>query len=356
MISFHRPLEREPFLHSKAERSLSGLRYAHATLRQGLYRYFKQAGLKRALIPDFSPAGIVLPLRAAGLELFFYPVMTNLLLDADEIQKSLTASNPDVFVYIHHFGLYHESNLLLLKNILDPRILFVEDLAHSLPDLQQKPMGQIALYAFSKSIGISEGSVLWFRDKSVACQIPYGLQTSQGLTLSSRLQAHARLDSLLATWPLPVVARRWISKFMSPKADYYPYLKSHYREIGSRISPSATHQLECLDIRAIVHRRKELARLYLQGLEARFRLSPVDSAYSHQSLLAFPIVVDNQDRFYAYLVRKGLLGFRLTDEWWLCESRAPSNLFHKHFLLPLNHYMNDIQVKKVVRIVNDYDY
>ncbi len=73
-----------------------------------------------------------------------------------------------------------------------------------------------------------------------------------------------------------------------------------------------------------------------------------------QSLMAFPILIQNQDHFLRYLVRKKVLGFRLTDEWFNQEMKT-GNLIYQHYLLPLSHYFTEAQVQIVIQIVNDYD-
>ncbi len=358
MINFYRAKESSPYLTPIPLRSLQNLRHTYATLRQGLYRYFKISGRKKALIPDYSPAGIILPLRDAGLEIIFYPTPIDFILDQNLIQDLVAKHQPDTFIYIHHFGLYIESNLKILKKSLDPKILFIEDFAHSLPHQNEIPQGQIALYTVSKTLSIGEGGLIWFRDKNVELDLPFEPINAKGKILIQRLQANARLANRLASLPkiFPVRTYTWIArlyKLAGLNSNFYPFLKLHYRELGANISSLAIKNLEHFDLAAIIEKRQKLAHLYLRGLDFRFRLVSDDSAYLRQSLVAFPILIQNQEHFHSYLVRKKVLGFRLTDDWFNQEMK-PGNLIYHHYLLPLSHYFTEGQIEKVIQVVNAY--
>lgn len=365
MISFHRRRERPPFMHTAEDaplRRLDGLGYFHATLRQGLYRFFMQASSRgkwrRALLPDYVPEGIYAPLRDAGLAIAFYPVGPDLSVDAAALKAAREAQGSDVLVYIHHFGLYREDNLRAVRAALVPGVLLIEDFALTLPNAGMDLAGDLALFSFTKMLGVAEGGLVWFRDRDLmeppAPAAHATAAAGAAAILAARMGANLAFEDWIQRWrPSPgiqALARRALGK----RIGYYPHLTRHYREIDAPVSATSRRILESLDFEAVLIRRREIARLYLAGLQPRFHLGAPEEAYLRQALVAFPIKVDDQDLFHAYLARHGVLGFRLTDRWWFREDAGPGELYHRHYLLPANHYLTDREIQAVIACVNGY--
>ena len=358
MISFHRPREGPPFLGTFPLRNLGGLPYFHSTLRQGLYGYFLRAGRQRALLPDFCPEGIYAPLRDAGLKIAFYGVGPDLSLDRGGLRRMVESFRPDVFLYIHHFGLRLEGNLRLVRESLNPGTLLVEDLAHTLPEWGFGPptapdFGDLALYAFPKLLGVAEGGLLLFRRADPAATVPYGPESGPGRTLARRLEAHLAYENWVRRLRLSPRLQSLLRHFVGKRADYYGHLMRHYRDIASPVSAASLRVLERVDFQAIGARRRAVATQYWEGLDPRFRLGPPREAYLQAPLLAFPIKVDDQDRFHAHLAKAGVLGFRLTDRWWF-PPEAPGALYHGHYLLPMGHHLGDGEIRAVIARANLY--
>lgn len=353
MIAFHRRRESAPFLAPAPLRDLGGLEYFHSTVRQGLYRYLVRAGRRRALLPDFCPEGIWAPVRDAGLEPGYYGVDPDLRLRPDLLADALHRHRPDVFVYIHHFGIYREENLELICSLLPPEVLLVEDFAHSLPFSGVPETGDLALYAASKLLGVADGGLVWFRDGKIPGDSGYGPESEDAAVLKSRWELGLTLEDLfvrLRPGPrLQTLARRCLGG----RLDAYSLLTERYREIASPVSDRSRRVLERVDFAAVQARRRALARVYLDGLEPRLRLDLPEEAVLRQPLLAFPVLVGDQDRFHAHLARRGVLGFRLTDRW-LPPGLAPSELYRRHYLLPMGHHLSDAEAGRVVAAANGY--
>lgn len=269
------------------------------------------------------------------------------------LRAALRMHRPDVFVYIHHFGVCLRENLELIRALIGPGVLLVEDFAHSLPFSGVPLTGDLALFAASKSLGVADGGLLWFRDGRVSGGAAYGPETAAGETLKARWELGLSLEDLFARLRpgprLQTLARRCLGA----RLDAYSLLAARYRDMAAPVSEASLRTLERLDFAAVHARRRALARLYLAGLEPRFRLDLPDEACLRQSLLAFPVLVDDQERFHAHLVRRGAMGYRLTDHW-LPEGRQASALYRRHYLLPLGHHLSDTDVARVIVAANAY--
>jgi hypothetical protein len=355
MISYHRRRETAPFLAPSPLRDLGSLQYFHSTLRQGLFRFFSRAGRRRALIPDYAPQGVSGPLREAGLQVEGYPVGPDLLLDPAALKARIRIFRPDVFVYIHHFGVYLEENLAIVRETLGRDVLLVEDFAHSLPWGGVPVRGDVALFAPWKTLGLADGAMLWFRDGRVPSAAEgYGREDARSRVLASRLSAALAWEDFIARLRPPRILQTLGARALGSRVDAYAFLARHYRDIATPASPASRQTLEAVDFAAVHRRRRHLAALYLAGLEPRFRLVPAHEAYVRQSLLAFPIRVDDQDRFRRHLARRGIQGYRLTDFWLLDEGRNRPPIHRHHYLLPLGHHLEDAEIREVIACVNAY--
>ena len=350
MISFHRRRERPPFLAASPLRDLSREPWLHSTARQGLYRYLIASGRKRALLPDYAPEGLYAPLRDAGLSIAFYPMPLDLRIDPAALGKAIAEHRPDLIAYIHPFGLYLEENLEALCAALPAGALLLEDFALSLPCAEVVPRGGLALYAYSKLLGVPEGGLLKATEAGDAGA--YGAPTPEGGELSTRLANQLALQDRMARLRAGPILQRALGLAAGKGAEYYPYLTAHYRGIGQPVAEPSRRILERIDFEAVTRRRRALARIYLRGLDPRYLLAP-ETAFLRQALCAFPVRIDDQEKFHALMIRGGIQGYRLTDRWWFAPG-PPSPLHRGHYLLPLGHYLSDADIGRVVERVNAY--
>jgi hypothetical protein len=148
-------------------RNTEAYHYLFPALRQGLLQYFKKTKYKKVLLPEYVPEGIYDPFKRLGFEIQFYSLDKNTNLNQEELVAGISEFQPDVFVYIHHFGIYNHLNIeFIKKNIVGMNILFLEDFAHSLPSSKSVFMGDICTFSFTKMLGTSQGSLVWIRKLS----------------------------------------------------------------------------------------------------------------------------------------------------------------------------------------------
>ncbi len=354
MISGDRVCERAPFLAGAPIRSVGRLRYLYATFRQGLLDYITQRSPGTVLMPDYVPQGVHDPYLRAGWRIVFYPTDITMALDGPALSRLIAAEKPDHIVYIHYFGIYIEENIRILRGIVPAEVLLLEDFAHTLPQDDVPVTGRLAAYSFTKMLGVPEGALLWFRDKAdlVPCRTTEDDQRAQ--TLRGCLTRRCALESFFATVTVPRRAESAIRRLLRGPTEYYDFLQEHYPAIRAPIGRRSREILERVDLARIAARRREIARLYVEGLDQRLRLPQPDEALTRQALYAFPVQVEDRGAFHRHLRARGVRGTALVDHWWFKEERPVHALRDRHYLLPVNHYLGDGKIRRVISAANAY--
>ena len=354
MISFYKVIEKRPFLESEPIRDLSGLQYLYASLRQGLFQYFKWQRIDSVLIPDYVPEGVYAPFKALGLNIYFYHIHQDFSVNPDEVHELLTSKNIQVFVYIHYYGLYHEKNVAMLRDVIAPDILVIEDFAHTIYNNDVSVFGDIAIYSFTKMCGVPEGSLMWFKNRSYLIPKSYNSAGYVSKRLSKKLKQTLFLEHIMARYGSYKLCRR-ANPLLINFVDYYDYLMRHYVSISNRASYESIIILNRLNFEKISKKKMKLAKIYLEGLQESFLLSVPKSCYTAQALYAFPIQVSYPDRLSKHLIQNDILSFSLTGRhWWFTEESKKEPFFDQHCLLPLNHYLYEKDIQKVVGVVNAF--
>ncbi|MBD3422680.1 MAG: hypothetical protein GF398_21405 [Chitinivibrionales bacterium] len=339
MISYYRHQEGPPFLKSEQEHHFEKLQFFYPTLRQGLYQYFKDESYRSILLPDYCPQGLFDPFKRLGYDIYFYHVDLSLSLNKEELAETIERTKPDIFVYIHYFGLYMKHNVALLKELLPESTLFIEDFAHTLPTSTTVYTGDLCLFSFTKSLGVAQGALLWFNNEKYLKASPYTPPTKQAEKLSARLRFHTRLEHLFSTQVPSDLLQRILLKVTRPWSDFYTWLHSNYPACTTRVDDASTHALNHLDFDEITAARKKIVERYLNKIPKSQKFTCPRNAFLKQSLIGFPVVVDNQKVFHAELLSLGTQGFYLNKRWWFKDEAGGSELLNRHYLLPVGHYL-----------------
>lgn len=354
MISNDRAGERPPFLAPSPIRDPGRLQYLYATFRQGLLDYLDQGTPGTVLMPDFVPQGVHDPYLRAGWRIVFYPSAISMALDLKTLSRRLEAERPRHVVYIHYFGAYLQENLEILRSILPAETTLLEDFGHTLPQDDLKPQGGLAAYSFTKMLGVPEGGLLWFRDRTAMRPCRYGQDGELSLDLRRRLERRASLEAFFARRSAPAAVESLVRRLLRRRTDYYGFLQERYPEIRARIGPRSREILARVDLARVAERRREIARLYVEGIVPRLKLPVADEALLRQPLYGYPVQVDDRRAFHLHLRGHGVRGSALVDHWWFQEERPPHALRDRHYLLPANHYLGDDDIRRVIAAANQF--
>lgn len=363
MIISNKIIEKSPFKEAKRNQDFSKLKYMYPTVRQGLYQYFKFFKNLSVLLPDYVPEGVYDPFRALGFNIHFYHIYQDFTINKEEIVSLITLNKIDVFVYIHYFGLYHKKNMEIIKKIINPNILFIEDFAHTVYSKEVPIIGDIALYSYTKMFGVYEGSLLWFRNKNYFINNNYEHITHCAKKLSRRLKISFYLEYFLGNISFtPQVDKivcylsRKVNKVMGKREDnlYYNFLMDNYTKIACRISDTTIQLLNRVNFNGVIGKRKSNAEIYLAYLDKRFLFPIPRSYYILQALYAFPIYVESVQKFNSYLSENGIRSLNHTALWWFTSDSKKEPFFDHHSLLPTNHYLSPEKIKKIISVVNNF--
>ena len=352
MISNDRAGERPPYLAPAPLRDASRWQYLYATFRQALLDYLTQRTPGTVLMPEYVPQGVHDPYLRAGWRIVFYPVDLTLALDAAQVSALVAAHRPEHFVLIHTFGVYLEENVRRARQMLPAGTALLEDFAHTLPQEDLPVAGDLAAYSFTKMLGVPEGALLWIRNRDGFPPCRYSADDSRSLELRARLSRRAALESLFARRRLPRVAESALRRLLRGRTEYYDFLQTNYPSIRARIGRRSRDLLERVDFARVAARRREIAGLYVGGLDRRLLLPVPAEALTRQALYAFPVQVDDRAAFHLRLRARGVRGTMLVDHWWFKEGPSRNELIERHYLLPINHYLRDDTIRRVIDAVN----
>ena len=323
-------------------------------MRQGLFAYFSGKGYKRILMPDFVPEGIYDPFLRLGYEIRFYHVSMDLGIDKNELFSIGEAFSPDIFVSIHYFGVYRPGILAAAREAMPRQVIFIEDFGHTLPTASVPLTGDICCYSFTKTLGVAEGSCVWFNARNYLEECRYEPDNGKSRELKKRMAAKLTAETICGRFCCNRYAASAIRMLFGNRAAYYPYLMSHYTSSLARVSPRWRSILDRVDFEAVTRRRRDIARLYCEKIDPDLLLHIPKEDMTRQALFGFPLRVKERNAFDEYLASHDIQGLILNDRWWFWRDTEPSELFYHHYLLPMNHYFSDKKIERVIRIVNDY--
>jgi dTDP-4-amino-4,6-dideoxygalactose transaminase len=354
VITYERTRERPPYVRQLTLRNTQALAFFFPAMRQGLYAYFKDRGKKRVLLPEFVPEGIYDPFLRLGFDIRFYGVTKDLEIDNKEISAAVAAFSPDVFVYIHFFGVYRQGVLDAVKRAVGGDAIFVEDFGHTLPAEGDALTGDLCCYSFTKTLGVAEGSLVWFNNKTLLTPCVYEPENRTSRTLSKRLAASLALENYHSRWAVSGGLWSFVRLLRGKKAAYYPYLMEHYAGCRARVSGRSLSIIDRVDFEAVTRRRRDIAALYCEKLDPGVLMNIPKQEMTRQSLFGFPVRVKERQHLDVFLASRNIQGLILNDRWWFRKDKEPGDLFNQHYLLPMNHYLPDRKIEQVIDAVNEW--
>jgi dTDP-4-amino-4,6-dideoxygalactose transaminase len=353
LISNFNYSEKGAFLRDTSLRDVSSFSFLYPALRQGLYQFFKTKSYKKVLLPEYLPEGIYAPFKKLNFEIQFYTVDRNTNIKAENIKTLISDFKPDVIVYIHLFGLRNQKNIdLLTTEIKSSAILLVEDFAHTIPAKENPVIGDVLTMSFTKIIGVSQGSLLWIKNKGLFFKSPY-LESKEDLVLRKKMDFNFKLLNYMSGKGNVFFSKSIILKLLKSQRDYYSYLMDRFHILTGKVSDQNIEIINKIDFEKIHKRRNEIATMYLNKLNPGLLMDLPQSYYTGQLLFAFPILVDDQNKFGKYIRNNGISGVVLTNKWWF-SNKNYNELYQRHFLLPINHYLSNNEIEKVIDFANKY--
>lgn len=348
MITNDRIYEKEEYLHDSPVRKCEKLQYLYSTVRQGLYQYFQDSHFDSILLPCYIPEGIYSPFEKLGYKIYYYDIDINGEINEQNLNEYFMKYSPDIFIYIHYFGIYNIKNINLINKVKLKSTIFIEDFAHTLPHSNIVMTGDICVFSFPKMIGVTEGGLLWFNNKKLFKKCKYSLDDKNNKLLRRKMHFQLIKNNII----LKINNYLWekiISMLFINIRNYYYILMNTYTGNISKISFESMNILNRADFDKIFLRRKYIASIYYNNLDKNIKINLPREYFLKQALFGFPILVKNRKAFSLFLRKNGIKGLILNERWWFRKEGGNKDLFNYHYILPMNHY---ISINKIYFIIN----
>jgi dTDP-4-amino-4,6-dideoxygalactose transaminase len=134
--------------------------------RNAIYRVMRSLKLEGAVVlaPDYHHGNEISAMKAAGVNIRYYPVQKNLDADFDAIARLCDAGPKPRALYVTHFIGWPQPMDIVRRFCRDHRLTLIEDCALSfMSELDGKPLGsfgEYSVFCLYKSLPLPNGGVL----------------------------------------------------------------------------------------------------------------------------------------------------------------------------------------------------
>ncbi len=347
----HKPqVEKWKYINTRATSRRSEA-FVSPMTRQALFRLLSGLKQKYVFAPRFIPAGAYHPIVLAGKEIVYYDVPSDLRIDWSSVRTTCPDPANTIVYYIHHFGLHIESNIVPLRQLQHEGYFVIDDRSLTLPTSHYSEFADATPYSFYKLVGTACGAEVRLKQRPEYDSAPEAEVHDELLSLMARtLYFYGNpAVKLMPTLPFRVL-NRLIARYVG--FNHVIGDTKYYSAQGLPLKMQK--RLSQVDYDLVTKRRIEVARRYLNRIESKFLLPLAPEAYSVQSCMGFPILVDNPGPLVKYLIRRGIYSFRFTDIWWWDKNNEPNELYNRNVLLPAHHHLRDKDVDYIIDCVNSY--
>lgn len=323
--------------------------YQSLMTRQSLFVLLSNLPQKTVILPRFVPAGVYHPLCQTGKSIIYYDVPNDLIIDTSTISNLHLDPADTIFYYIHQFGVHVKANIELMNIMQSKGYFVIDDRSLTLPVQNYIESADATAYSFYKLIGLPFGGQV----RTKACQSPeYIPIKGQNAALMGKMRSSFNFFSNPVVRKMPSLPFRVYNRLLSKYVDY-----NHLCNGWSLQLPMLPNKIEDkllgIDFNRVTNQRIAIARMYYRGLDPKLLLPIPIEAVSKQSMMGFPILVNNPLQCRKQLIRKGILAFQFTKIWWWDKSHDFSDLYKRNILLPSHQYLTHKQVQYIIDCVND---
>jgi len=333
--------------------------------RNGIYHLFRALGLashENVLVPNYHSGNETSAMRAAGVNIRFYPILRDLQPDLEALERLCGPETRALYV-IHFMGWPQPMNRLV-EFCRARGLLLIEDCALSfLSEFEGRPLGsfgEYAVYCLYKTLPIPNGAVLVQNREhlhKLESLKPLEPKWVSVLGRSSELL----LESFRSRFPLTGAMLAGIKAAVGNTLTALSVEREHVGNIGFDLDKVDTG-MSSLCHWLLAHFNYELIRnrrrANFQWLEHRLRekinLLPVKLAEGVCPLF-FPILVEDKRAVAADLTRRGIGVVELWNEGDPEANGADSEdalFLRKHVLeLPIHQNVSEAQLDYIAREV-----
>lgn len=322
--------------------------------RNLIYHLFRKLNLgsnELVLVPDYHSGAEVWAMRAAGANVRYYPIQSNLEMDVEKL-KQLCTPEVRVLYVIHYLG-WPQPMHELVPFCRERGITLIEDCALSLlSEVDGEPLGTFgdyAIFCLHKSLPIPHGGLLvqnthvfdeLLNLKQTQCT-PFSLAGRSSELLFERLRAHSN-----PTGKILHGIKRGAGRVLSsvgikrmPVGDISPDFNSVSFDVANMnigISGFCLRIMADLDYAALRRRRRENFALMREQLAGKISILQQDLKEGMCPMF-FPILVPDKKAVAKALLSRGVRAVEFWNYGYpeAKEVSCPTTRFFQNHLLEL---------------------
>jgi dTDP-4-amino-4,6-dideoxygalactose transaminase len=333
--------------------------------RNGIYHLFRALGLasqENVLVPNYHSGNETSAMRAAGVNIRFYPILRDLQPDFEALERLCGPETRALYV-IHFMGWPQPMNRIV-EFCRARGLLLIEDCALSfLSEFEGRPLGSFgdyAVYCLYKTLPIPNGAVLV--ENRGHLQHLDDLATLQPKLVSVLgRSSELLLESFRSRFPLPGAMLAGIKAAVGNTLTALSVERERVGNIGfdlarvdTGMSSLCHRMLAHFNYEMIRSRRRENFQGLAHRLWGKINLLPVKLAEGVCPLF-FPILVEDKKAVAADLRRRGIGVVELWNEGDPDANGAGSEdamFLRKHVLeLPIHQNVTEAQLDYIGREV-----
>src|SRR5258706_3331786 len=292
--------------------------------RNGIYHLFRALGFPgrgSVLVPNYHSGNETSAMRAAGVDIRFYPIGRDLQPDFEGLERLCGPETRGLYV-IHFMG--WPQPLDRLVEFCESRgLLLIEDCALSfLSQFQGRPLGsfgEYAVYCFYKTLPLPNGGVM-VQNRAPLKKLD-GFKTAKPKPVSViGRSSELLLESFRSRFPLPgamlaglKAAAGEILTALSVERERVGNIGFDLDKVDTGISTLCRWLLQRFDYDAICNRRRANFRRLDERLRGKVNVLPVKLEEGVCPLF-FPILVDDKRAVAADLRKRGIGVVELWNE------------------------------------------
>lgn len=274
-----------------------------------------------------------------------YRINGNLEIDIDDLEDKIDQGACAVLI-MNYFGHLQPSDAIKKLEELkqNHNIIYIEDTTHSIFSAS-KTIGDYAICSLRKWSALPDGGILYYdRDMKEMKMESYDVYTN----LEKVIAMVMKTFYLAGEYDCNEKYRK-IFEFVENSFDK--------QEVPMCMSDFSRYLLGCMDIREIIQKRKKNVQRLKHGIKDNKYIIPIVEFTDDECPFAFPVYVDNRDRFRQYLMENNIfcaVHWPMEDDY-INNKIGAKKISDSIISLPIDQRYSQQEIEYMVSVINDYD-
>ncbi len=316
--------------------------------RQALYQYINRYSIKKVYLPDYCATGAYLPYKESGVKIKIYSLDNELNLP----NRAFDCDEETIFHYIHHFGLYNELNIELLKDMSDKGMRIIDDRALTLPPKPYSVNFDAELYSLYKLCALPYGGIILdYKNNEVFDNYDYDHYNTES-HLQKIMQRRFNLFASNLFSKHNWLTLKLYLKFFNYRYDFSNESISNWK-INFTADSIIQTEVNKFDLKKVSNIAINNAKFLFNNIDKSKLLLKDESAYCSQALVGFPVKTDNIRNYQNSIMKKGVLGFSLFNGWNPHDMIKEKHILNSRYCLPCTAGLTKEELSHIADVANN---